>query len=528
MDFAWRITENGYLQSRQMRTTTRPVIFQSGVRDRPSRGVLLQRKCGCGTAGPNGECEECRKQKLQRKSRNSEAETRKEASVPPIVHEVLHSPGRPLDPATLAFMEPRFGQDFSQVRVHTGAQAEESARAVNALAYTAGRQLVFAEAQFAPETAAGRRLLAHELAHTIQQSRPAPTLGEFRIAPQNDAAEAEAEQAAQSVVAIPSAQPAEHRRSGIAGLSPTGTLQMQSNEAGGGQPHQPLIPIPVFDELDPMVIVPDVPGVPGFLRGQKVKLSDLRSALEVLQGGLPRSSAPGTDICATLLPGHTLVKTGEFAGLCCPTMRSRERCCQPQRIGLLDFRCCSSDEVVISGHCVRPLRAPVQTPAPAQGALTPSSPTLPRLELTLPPIRFGTIRSETIDHFNVDGATVPASAAERLDHLANLIRLYPEAEVHIEGHTDTSFTAAHNQTLSENRARAVRTALISRGVPASRIIEVVGRGKTTLRFPEENTEEEKAGNRRVEVWFYTPPTRSFGERLRLGDPTPSPRTQVNP
>jgi hypothetical protein len=66
-------------------------------------------------------------------------------------------------------MEPRFGHDFSGVRVHTDAQAAESARAVNALAYTVGRDVVFGAGQFAPQSPAGRRLMAHELTHVVQQ-----------------------------------------------------------------------------------------------------------------------------------------------------------------------------------------------------------------------------------------------------------------------------------------------------------------------------------------------------------------------
>lgn len=67
------------------------------------------------------------------------------------------------------YFEPRFGQDFSQVRVHTDARAVESAQAVNALAYTVGRNIVFRAGQYAPGTAEGRRLLAHELTHVVQQ-----------------------------------------------------------------------------------------------------------------------------------------------------------------------------------------------------------------------------------------------------------------------------------------------------------------------------------------------------------------------
>lgn len=89
--------------------------------------------------------------------------------VPPMVHDVLRSPGQPLDAATRDFMEPRFGHDFGKVRVHTDVKAAESARAVGALAYTVGRDVVFGTRRYEPGTTAGRRLLAHELAHVVQQ-----------------------------------------------------------------------------------------------------------------------------------------------------------------------------------------------------------------------------------------------------------------------------------------------------------------------------------------------------------------------
>ncbi len=89
---------------------------------------------------------------------------------PWIVQNVLSSPGKPLDRETRAFMEPRFGHDFSRVRVHTDSDAAESAQAVNALAYTIGSDIVFGSQQYTPQTAAGRKLLGHELVHVIQQS----------------------------------------------------------------------------------------------------------------------------------------------------------------------------------------------------------------------------------------------------------------------------------------------------------------------------------------------------------------------
>jgi hypothetical protein len=91
-------------------------------------------------------------------------------SDPQIVEAGLRSPGEPLDPATRAFMEPRFGYDFSHVRVHTDSKAVESARALNAMAYTFGRDVVFGPGKFAPASPSGQRLIAHELAHVVQQS----------------------------------------------------------------------------------------------------------------------------------------------------------------------------------------------------------------------------------------------------------------------------------------------------------------------------------------------------------------------
>lgn len=105
----------------------------------------------------------------QSKELGANAATRS-PDVPPVVHAVLSSgEGQPLDTTTRAFMEPRFGHDFSRVHVHTDSRASESARLVNALAYTVGRDVVFGTGQYQPETGEGQRLLAHELTHVVQQ-----------------------------------------------------------------------------------------------------------------------------------------------------------------------------------------------------------------------------------------------------------------------------------------------------------------------------------------------------------------------
>jgi hypothetical protein len=133
----------------------------------PVASSVLQRQCACGEKS-TGECPACAAKKegiLQRDAIGPGPVN----LVPPIVHEVLRSPGQPLDNSVRAFMEPRFGYDFSGVRVHTDAQAAESARAVNASAYTVGNHVAFGSKQYSPNTESGSRLLAHELTHTIQQ-----------------------------------------------------------------------------------------------------------------------------------------------------------------------------------------------------------------------------------------------------------------------------------------------------------------------------------------------------------------------
>ncbi len=178
---------------------------------RPSESGILQRKCACGSAaGMSGECEGCVKKRrlgLQTKlkvnkpgdvyeheadriadqamaaparhavsgtppriQRFSGQSNGPMAAAPASVDQALANPGKPLDPALQQDMEERFGYDFSKVRVHSGAAAEQSARDVTADAYTVGRDIVFGAGRFAPGTHPGRRLIAHELTHVVQQS----------------------------------------------------------------------------------------------------------------------------------------------------------------------------------------------------------------------------------------------------------------------------------------------------------------------------------------------------------------------
>lgn len=117
--------------------------------------------------------------------------TRPSARTHAIMQETLQTPGWPLDATTRAFFEPRFGHDFSRVRVHADAAAADSARALQAAAFTTGNSLVFGAGRFAPATPDGRQLLAHELTHVVQQ-KDAPATAANAVAPTESREEREA------------------------------------------------------------------------------------------------------------------------------------------------------------------------------------------------------------------------------------------------------------------------------------------------------------------------------------------------
>lgn len=180
--------------------------------------VLLQRSCVCerSTAEPEEKCDDCQTQALQpnlvvgttddplereadevadqvvspgkgrgptptapRIQRAPSLQSGGRALASSSVERALSDPGAPLDQGTRHSMQRRFGHDFSRVRIHAGAAAERSANELAARAYTVGHDIVFGTGQFAPGSAMGRRLLAHELTHVVQQSGPAggPTQG---------------------------------------------------------------------------------------------------------------------------------------------------------------------------------------------------------------------------------------------------------------------------------------------------------------------------------------------------------------
>lgn len=197
------------------RTTTKKAL----PTDSNLSNGIIRRKCACGVHTAGGMCAECKKKKLNKKLQtkliigesndsfeqeadlvakqvmqmpksrtnkiNGSCEYRhnpliqrrfsnvnggESSGAPPIVHDVLRSSGHPLDQSTRNFMEPRFGYDFSQVRLHTDNKAAQSARAINALAYTVGHNIVLGTDHSMQKGLSRQQVFAHELTHVIQQN----------------------------------------------------------------------------------------------------------------------------------------------------------------------------------------------------------------------------------------------------------------------------------------------------------------------------------------------------------------------
>ncbi|MEN3331907.1 MAG: hypothetical protein V7641_1272 [Blastocatellia bacterium] len=195
---------------------------------------LLQRKCACDNrAGVGSDCDSCQKENASSKLQRAAVNAEPVAEVPPVVLDELRSPGQPLDPASRAFFESRFGHDFSSVRIHQGAKADESALAVNALAYTVGNDVVFEAGRYAPNTRDGRRLLAHELTHVVQQRSASKGIsGKLKVGAVDDASERAADATAQAIDAGGAVEVASSRAAGVLHRQP-GQKEQDPMHRGG-------------------------------------------------------------------------------------------------------------------------------------------------------------------------------------------------------------------------------------------------------------------------------------------------------
>lgn len=160
-----------------------------------------RRECGCGGTCPACISPETTAEAAVIRTKPAGQVDARETNVPSIVHDALLSTGNPLGRALRSFMEPRFGQGFGDVRIHTDPVAASSAAALGARAFTSGHHVLFAAGEFQPETDSGRRLIAHELAHVAQQRTATARPGTIQKTPDDsvEGAEDEVEPSAEEV-----------------------------------------------------------------------------------------------------------------------------------------------------------------------------------------------------------------------------------------------------------------------------------------------------------------------------------------
>jgi hypothetical protein len=399
--------------------------------------------------------------------------------------QAIRGGGHPLAKTERAFFESRFGFNFSQVRIHTDTRAAELARMAKARAFTLGRDVVLGAGQYAPGTVKAKQLLAHELVHVIQQDNTGSNLfNSLSLGAVDTYQERGAKTISQQNLLTPTS-PASILRP--IGTVPTGTIQCESafrrgiRESFSGYRFDftliPPLEVPVVG--NPRVGVRRNPdGTWTGIIGNEEHIIGLDEIPDLLTG---------------LGRGESEEGTPSTPGLEIPT---------PSTDVLESILTCPPDEYfdLVYGSC----RPDIQLEFPQ--LTMPEFPTLPGSRIGL-----GGIDMVTIDHFVLDSHDVPDAAGPMLNRLVDFLNRHPELEVHIAGYTDSSGTVEHNEELSLRRAEAVRAAFEERNVANPSRLVVEGYGESELSNPEERTDEERAENRRVEVYFEPPPGERFEE-----------------
>lgn len=431
--------------------------------------MVLRRHCACRQHAPVGqECAECRQNRSRSLGLDMGLGRGPEVAemAPPIVHEVLNSPGQPLDVTTRSRMERRFRHDFSKVRVHRDDSAARSALQVNAAAYTVGSEIVFGPNRFAPTTHAGAQLLAHELAHVVQQgmsgNAPVSRSG-LQIGTAEDSAEHEADVAASVVMKGSPAVSSHAMHAQSAHERPQ--LRRQPDDDKPKKEAPPLIPIPIFDRFDIKPVIPGPISAPS--------LEDVNQAYYKVFG--PKGDPKANMKCAI---GWRMLKTG----MCCPGTSVDVGCCPPYRLTSIG-RCCPADSSAHGTECEKFPALPAAKMPGASGdkGVTPGSQVTKGLEkqLSAPltmdfPIYFKHNQPGAVTSGKALGGSLTEAGQSSLESLVAWMMKGLEFSVQLTGKASVEGPKTHNQELGRFRALSVAGALMQRGILGIRIADPPG------------------------------------------------------
>jgi hypothetical protein len=416
-------------------------------------------------------------------------------AVPDTVNQTLAAHGRPLEPVLRQDMERRFGHDFSQVKIHADGAAGQSARAVNAQAYTVGSDIVFGTGQFAPATHAGRRLLAHELTHVIQQSAGmAPSV---QRQPDKDKKQ-------------PSSEVGKAlKKNGLFKKLPEFAQEKILDEIDKASET-------ITQEILDRII--DLAPIDSQYKGGLKKAGE--AIIKTITGRKP----PSTSKCD--IPGYHEGTSSTYKGMCCSsTIESAATCCPKDKFAPNNTPvCCAADEFVTAGYkcekipavdpgsiCVPPgkkdaLGKCCMPPLEVIDGLCVSPPPQPE-----PPARpFGLkFTVGVIDDYDIDRSVINSRQKPHFDKVKNQIHQFvetcPASIITITGFADKPGTEEHNLGLGQRRADHVKFLL------QLDLMKISAGGITPLILArsegESNPADVEAGekfsarNRRVEIEF---------------------------
>ena len=490
-----------------------PALTRPDTEAAPIRPLAIQRRCQ--------ECEE----ELQRQLQGSATESAGLDSVAA----TLRGTGRPLDPTTRAFFEPRFGVDFSAVRIHTGTPAAASARAVNALAYTVGRDVVFSSGQYAPHSDSGRKLLAHELTHVVQQGEPSPIVTSDKVEPRiqrrlvtfgtladvNSLLTLLGPRAGLTLALNPANNQAQINAV-LAAAPPSATLRARLTAIiNHATQHAEVI----VARGQPQVFVGAFPQ-PSDLTVTRVQQLDIDDVLAIEAG------APGNGVAFAM---HEIEENFRAHGVAAVARTDRFAAAHRQAETLAENPVAAElvgpgrrvafvtvPGTIVPGFAIGPIAIP-GTVSPVANTTAfffdyenyylgvTSLLTAATQNTTVTNARRFlkfTVSAGTIDNFVSGSNAIPAAGAALIAAAAADVAANPTSTVLIQGFTDDVGGAAANRTASQQRADAVRAVLQGAGVGQLRI-HAEGLGATSFVTPNA-TAADRARNRRVVITVTRP------------------------
>jgi Domain of unknown function (DUF4157)/OmpA family len=528
-------------------------------------GAALQRKCGCGThTVGGGSCSDCDKKKglgLQAKLSLGNADDVYEREADRVADQVLSSPaqrsvkaaavqiqryagdsaasggsvpdsvgrtlaqsGMPLPRSVRQHMEDRFGHDFSHVRVHSGTSAANSARDVNAQAYTVGNNIVFGAGRFAPDTQQGQKLLAHELTHVVQQrSGFAPAMQRQPDGGQEVSTEEFGKKLEKEGIFDKIGKAAQDKiKKELKELPKTATKAMLKK------------------------VIDLAPVDPQYKEG-------LKTAAEAIVDALTQNQTKSTSKCD--IPGYFEGGTRDFKGMCCKgTFESAQNCCDKDKFAPNNSGsfCCGPDEFVNSQlKCEKPSAPPpVFCDPPAKPDIHGKCCKPPRevigglcmqpLKPQPPPQPFKLdFKLGVLDDYNIDESILNSRQKPRYEELKQKMHEFmetcPASIISLVGFADKPGKEEHNLELGQRRADHLKFLLqldLIRLNPKRQSPWIFTRSEGENNPVDKDAGEKySARNRRVEIEFNSvcPPLSApsltiptFKPSWQLNLPEPSP------